>query len=63
MIRYYDAKTGWANVEGTIEEALGELHSDGPTIIKADRKWKHLRVIKGNCCGDDFVLVAPATTP
>ena len=47
MIRYYDAKTGWTNVEGTIEEALEELHGDGPTIIIANRKGKHSRVIVG----------------
>ena len=59
MVRYYDAKTGWTNVEGTIEEALEELRSEGPTIVNADCKGKHSRVIAGNCCDEDFVLVAP----
>ncbi len=63
MIRYYDAKTGWTNVEGTIESAMEELHSDGKTVITADRKGKHSRVIVGHCCGEAFVLVTPTTTP
>lgn len=56
-MRYYDAKSGWTDVEGTIEDALEELRSDGETIITADREGKHSRVIMGHCCGEAFVLV------
>ena len=64
-MRYYDAKSGWTDVEGTIENSIEELFRDGKTIITAVREGKHSRVIMGHCCGEAFVMVVStaATAP
>jgi len=57
---YYDAGSGWTECEGTVDENLDKLREDGHTlIIEENNALTDLRVIVGECCGEEFFLIGP----
>jgi len=60
---FYEAKTGWSENDGTIEEALENIRDDGKVTIYSDETFESFRIVIGTCGDEEFTLIGTSFRP